>query len=94
MIIWAALIPVVVVLGAPISGGWSVLLLALYPVQVARVSRGQRSTGRPRREAFAYGLSVVGGKFAQLHGLIRFLRDRILHRPATLIEYKGPNQSE
>ncbi len=93
MAFWALLIPIIVLSTASVSKGWSGLLLLLYPIQILRVSRSPGLAGRPRREALAYGVSVVVGKFAQVHGLLRFLRDRFLRRPATLIEYKAPDRS-
>lgn len=90
MVLWGGLLPVLALSLAPGTAGASLLLLGLYPLQVARVFRVQRARGRSGGDAFAYAFFVVAAKLAQMHGLLRFARDRILNRPATLIEYKEP----
>jgi GT2 family glycosyltransferase len=93
IVLWAGLLPVAAGVGIPPTGGWSLLLLLAWPFQVARVFLMQRRRGRGVRPALAYAISVVAGKFAQMHGLLRYVRNRLLDRPATLIEYKGPDSS-
>jgi len=92
-LIWAAILPLFVLATLPVSAGWSLVLFGLYPLQVLRVVQGQRARGRSIGDACAYGISVVFAKFPQLHGLLRFVRNSILSRPVTLIEYKGPESS-
>jgi GT2 family glycosyltransferase len=93
ILFWAALIPFLVIAGISAIGPRGLMLLGIYPLQVSRVLRVQRMRGWSFRDALAYALSVVVAKFAQLNGMLRFLRNEILNRPPTLIEYKSPESS-
>lgn len=67
------------------SGGWSLLLLLLYPLQLVRLAaRGARSF----RENWWHAVFVMLGKFPQILGQIKFLMHRYLRQEPRLITYK------
>ena len=83
--IWALGIPLAtVILGFAVSW-WSLLLLAIYPLQVVRLARRSRQSGR---ENWWRGAALVLGKFPELVGQMKFLVDRLRGEQSGLIEYK------
>jgi GT2 family glycosyltransferase len=82
---WGFMLPVTV-FGLMLAGfKGAVVLLTLYPIQVARIAiRGQRST----RENWINALFLVIAKFAEFSGNARFAINRLRGGPARLIEYK------
>jgi GT2 family glycosyltransferase len=66
-------------------GGWSAMLLAVYPAQVARLAL---QGGRSPRENWWRAAFLVLGKFPELFGQLKFLLHRHWVGPARLIEYK------
>ncbi|MEB2347255.1 MAG: glycosyltransferase [Comamonadaceae bacterium] len=77
---WGLLLPVLIVIVAGWLGAWAWALLLAYPLQVLRLAR--------RHQSVARGFFLVAGKFAESWGVLRFLRNRLLHRRQALIEYK------
>jgi hypothetical protein len=66
-------------------GAWALLLLLVYPLQIARIAiRG----GRSRRENWWHAGFLVLGKFPEMLGQIKFLTHRYLGEQARLIEHK------
>jgi GT2 family glycosyltransferase len=89
-LIWGGLLPGVALLGAPVSAGFSLLLLALPPLQALRIARRrQREYGDAWPDCRAYGVFCMLAKPAQLQGQLRYWRSRLLGRREGLIEYKG-----
>jgi glycosyltransferase involved in cell wall biosynthesis len=84
-LIWAILIPAVVIAGSLVVGPWALLMLLIYPAQILRRSRSMSGTRRTRLQlAFFEQLS----RFPEAWGQLLFLRNRFLSRPGRLIEYK------
>lgn len=75
---WSAIAPLA--LTAALASPWALLLLLVYPAQVARLSR--------RPEGPAAAVFSVLGKFAEAQGVIDFHIRRLIGRPRGLIEYK------
>ncbi|GGB37187.1 hypothetical protein GCM10011380_28250 [Sphingomonas metalli] len=92
--VWAAALPLVALVAGAILGVWATLLvLALYPAQIARIAqRMRRARNLPPRFAWALGFFLVAGKFAQAKGAARFHWRRLSGRRGGLIEYKGAGQ--
>jgi GT2 family glycosyltransferase len=88
--IWAALLPIIVLCGSFSTRGAAVLLLWAYPLSAMRVYSAMRRRGVSRRDALAYGLFLTLGKFAELHGMLKYHLRRMRGKTPTLIEYKGP----
>lgn len=83
--IWAVLLPLGIVLTATVSSWLALSLLALYPVQIIRMARqGQRSF----RENLIWSAFIMLGKFAEVSGQIKFLKDHFRGSQSRLIEYK------
>ncbi len=82
---WGLGIPLAIA-GASVMLGWAgLLLLLIYPLQVARLAlRGTRS---PRENWLQAGLLVLG-KFPEMLGQVKFLLSRIGAGKTRLIEYK------
>jgi cellulose synthase/poly-beta-1,6-N-acetylglucosamine synthase-like glycosyltransferase len=83
--LWSLGIPALVV-ASSLLFGWSALwLLALYPLQVARLAiRGKRSS----RENWSRAIALVLGHFAEMHGQLKYQLQRYRGTRSTLIEYK------
>ncbi|MCI5179112.1 MAG: glycosyltransferase [Candidatus Electrothrix sp. AW3_4] len=83
--IWAVVIPLSVLFTFLGIGSCGLLLLAIYPAQVLRLTlRGHRT----RRENYLYALFLVLGKFPQLLGQIKFYLCQYQRSNPQLIEYK------
>jgi len=66
-------------------GGWSLILLLAYPLQVVRLAAcGERSV----RENWWRAVFLVIGKFPELLGQLKFLTHRCVGGRSHLIEYK------
>jgi GT2 family glycosyltransferase len=82
---WAFALPLATLVLAGLIGPWGFALLLAYPLQIVRLAlRGDRS---PRMN-WARSVFLVVGKFAELMGQLKFLRQRVSGRAAPLIEYK------
>jgi GT2 family glycosyltransferase len=100
IVIWAIVIPLMIVLLATLSAMlrpllWplalaSIALLLLYPLQIARIAirDGKRRKLSPR-DAWAYAASVTIGKFAQAIGAMKFWTGKLRGKRSALIEYKS-----
>ena len=83
--LWGLGIPVGVVLACLILGWLGLILLLVYPLQVARLAlRGEGSA----RENWLPALFLVLGKFPEMLGQVKFLLSRVGAGKTTLIEYK------
>jgi GT2 family glycosyltransferase len=79
--LWGFALPLAALAALPWLGLWAMVILAIYPLQVARLAlRGTRSP----RENWWRALFLILGKFAEVAGQIKFR----LERDARLIEYK------
>ena len=77
-LLWGAVLPLVAMAGMVVTP-WAALLLALYPVQVLRLSR---------RMGWERGLFTVLAKFPEAQGVLEYHWNRLRNRRAGLIEYK------
>jgi glycosyltransferase involved in cell wall biosynthesis len=83
--LWGLFIPLCVLTAVLFLGGWGLLLLAAYPLQVLRLScRGSH----PFRVRLVRSAFLVLGKFPELAGHVRFLVQSMAGAKARLIEYK------
>jgi GT2 family glycosyltransferase len=85
---WTALATAALALAWP-SGGWSLLLLAAFPLQILRIARRRKQSGTPARAALLYGVSCMLGKFPQAMGQMRFHWRRARGGTPALIEYQS-----
>ena len=77
-VLWGHILPVVIAILA-FWTPWALLGLAIYPAQIARLSR---------RQGWAWGFFTVVGKFAESWGVVRYWTGRIGRRRAKIIEYR------
>lgn len=89
--LWGFWIPVFSLVGIGFVGGWSLLLLMGYPIQLAKIFRFYQVYSWDLRENFLYSSFCVLAKFPELLGQIRFHCNRISGQQPILIEYKTSN---
>ncbi len=70
ILLWAGLVPVLALAGAPLTGGASLLLLGVYPVLYQRARREGRGQGLSGRRQHVYALFTVLNRFPQLLGVL------------------------
>jgi GT2 family glycosyltransferase len=97
ILLWGGLLPVLaaasLLLAILLGPGWLLLtglLLAPWPLQMARIALRSRRAGLGPRVAAANGALLMLGKIPEFLGVLRFHRNRLSGRGSTLIEYKGP----
>ncbi len=82
---WGLGIPLATIIAGLMLGWLGLLLLLVYPLQVARLARrGDRTA----RENWLLAFFLVLGKFPELLGQVKFLLDRFGTGKSALIEYK------
>jgi GT2 family glycosyltransferase len=69
--------------------GWSLVLLAWYPLMFLRYLRANLRRGLSRADARLYSAFCVLAAFPQLQGQYRYVRSRLRGRAERIIEYKG-----
>lgn len=90
VLFWAILLPVIALGAAWSSGGWSLLLLAGYPILWARIMAGRKRRGGRAGDAALYATFCTVGKLAEAAGVLTFAWRRLLRRRVVrIIEYKG-----
>ena len=83
--IWGLAIPLGAVGITLWVGAWILVLLLIYPLQIARLAiQGSRSV----RENWWHACFLVLGKFPEVCGQVKFLLHRYLGGQSRLIEYK------
>ncbi|MVV48699.1 glycosyltransferase [Pseudomonas sp. PB120] len=82
---WGLGIPLATVFLCMLLGGYGLLLLLIYPLQVVRLAR--RGKG-PTRENWLLAFFLVLGKFPEMLGQVKFLLNRFGAGKSALIEYK------
>jgi hypothetical protein len=63
---------------------------AILPLQMARLALRVRHRVPDGKTALAYGVLTMIGKWANVLGQFRYVRDRSAGRNTRLIEYKAP----
>lgn len=81
---WSTVLPVTIALGVGLNSLFF-LLLALYPLQVARIAS---RNGVLKGFSWAYGLFMVLAKFAEAAGDLRLQFDKLRGKKPAIIEYK------
>ena len=83
--IWGLAVPLAVIIAAAAIGPWALCLLALYPLQIARIAlRGRHG----RADNWLHAAACVIGKFPEMLGQVRFVKNSLTRVQARLIEYK------
>jgi len=87
--LWGLGLPLVALVGAPFTGGLSLLLLGGYVVLGVRIYRGSRRRGLPASQARLYAAACAVGKVPQALGQLLYWKKRLFGQRGGLIEYKG-----
>ena len=86
---WGLVLPVVSLGAAGWTRGWSLLLLFLYPVWIARIAVRRRARFGDRwPDCLLYGVFCMLGKLPQMLGQVSYLWHRLRGQRSALIEYK------
>ena len=95
ILLWGGIVPGLIVLLGLLSlvragFGWAALiLLVLYPLQIARIGWRKRGGGKPPGFALASAFFLMLGKLPQLAGVLLYRRSHASAKAPTIIEYKG-----
>jgi GT2 family glycosyltransferase len=90
-LLWGAVVPLTALGLALPTQGWSLLVLARYPVAALRTVVATRRQGKPWASSIPWGLSCGVSAFPEAAGIGKFHADRLFHQPAQIIEYKRPS---
>ena len=83
---WGLVLPLVALVAAPVTGGGSLLLLLLYPLNVIRIAWRLRRDGKARPWTLATFMML--SKLPEAQGWLRYQRNRRRGKQSDLIEYK------
>jgi glycosyltransferase involved in cell wall biosynthesis len=86
--VWGLAFPLSVILLAFVTRGFSLILLAAYPLQAVRIYQGGRKRGWLRADALIYACFTVLDKFPAMLGFWEYHWRSWRGRSFTLIEYK------
>lgn len=86
---WGAVLPVAAVATAPLTGGWSLLAFALYPLRVGRIAAGFVRRGGTFGDGVVWGVHCVAAPFPTLLGLLGYAVRRGTGRQGRLVDYRG-----
>jgi GT2 family glycosyltransferase len=78
-LLWGAVLPLLILLLAFFVSPWALLLIAIYPAQVMRLTR---------HKSLRWAVFTTLGKFPEALGALQFYRNRVARRKSRLIEYK------
>lgn len=85
LLVWGLGVPLATLLAVVLFGPWGLVVLGLYPLQVARLAR---SRGLRDRFSWEWAFFLTLGKIPEALGALRFYRSRLTARRSALIEYK------
>jgi len=91
-LVWAFVLPIASLGLGPFTGGWSLALLLLYPLNTARIAMRLRREGEPR--PWTVGAFLMLSKLPEALGWLRYQAGRFTGRRSKLIEYKAAEQSD
>ncbi|MBF2076172.1 MAG: glycosyltransferase family 2 protein [Synechococcales cyanobacterium C42_A2020_086] len=89
-VLWGLVLPGSALALALPSQGWSLLLLARYPVTALRVIYGTKRQGFSWADSVAWGVSCGISAIPEAAGVVKFHLDRWRKQQSQIIEYKGP----
>lgn len=89
--LWGAIVPGLALGLAVPTYGFSLLLLARYPLTALRTILKTRKQGFSWPDSIAWGLSCGVSVFPEVTGTAKFYLDRLRRKQGEIIEYKGPD---
>jgi GT2 family glycosyltransferase len=87
--IWGLALPAVALFSAPFTGGWSLSLLAAYPLQFAWIVFKGTQRGWALGDAVVYAFFTVITKFPALEGMLAYYWRRARGKTLTIMEHKA-----
>jgi hypothetical protein len=87
-LLWGLGIPVSILVLLLPSGGLSLALLVVYPLQLVRLALGARRRGMSTRDALLWSTACVVSRFAEVVGMARYHLNKLRRRTTEIIEYK------
>ncbi len=85
---WGLILPLLTLGSIWLTRGWSLLLLAAYPLMTYKIYRYIQQRGYSSKDSLLYSIACMLGKFPQAQGQIQFYFGRLRGKNRTLIEYK------
>lgn len=82
---WAGILPTIILLCAFVQPSLSILLLLVYPFQMLRLTLKSHEIFKI---AAAQAFYALVGKFAEMHGQLKFFSNRFKSQKTNIIEYK------
>lgn len=86
--VWAVCVPLLALVPACFTHGWSLLLLLAYVPQFLRILQHGLRRNWSANDAALYALFTLLGRFPSLIGLLDYQRRRLFQQSYTLIEHK------
>ena len=83
--LWAAIIPMLIIICFFINPILGLVLLLVYPMQILRMTF---KSSFPLKKAFLYSLFLVLGKFPEQVGQFKFIWNKLRNKTSKIIEYK------
>lgn len=88
ILVWALAVPLLALLLLAVSPALAALALLVYPLLWLRILNNRLRAKSSIGDAVIYASFILCGKFAQLGGVVEFLRKKIAQRQFEIIEYK------
>lgn len=88
--LWACIVPLLALAALIPTQGWSLLLLAAYPIQLVRVALARRVPGDEPGDRWLYGAACMAAKWPQFIGQLVFLVNRVRGRTPRVLEHRSP----
>ena len=85
---WGLILPLLTLGLTWLTRGWSLLLLAGYPLMIYKIYRYIQQRGYSSKDTVLYAIACMLGKFPQAQGQIEFYIGRLRGKSRTLVEYK------
>ena len=86
--LWGLVLPLTILIAAPLTRGLSFLLLSLYALSFYRTLRNRARKGDSLSDACLYAYFVTISKFPSLIGMLTYYKRRLFNEANTIIEYK------
>ncbi|MEL6321024.1 MAG: glycosyltransferase [Cyanobacteria bacterium J06626_14] len=86
--LWGFIVPAAALGLVPLTGGWSLLVLLIYPILTAKACYSFYRQGTSLKHAALYGYFCILSKLPGVIGQFKFHINRLLSQQSTLIEYK------
>ena len=87
-IFWGGVLPFLILVGIPFTGGLSLLLAGLYLLSFLKTSKGLIDQGKTVKHSFIYAGFLVLSKFSSFLGMLKYWVKKSMDKTITIVEYK------